>query len=214
MTALLLKDWFVLKRAFWSAALIMLVWAIIPQSFLNSFAIIYGAMIPYTVMAYDRQSRWDSYTRMLPIRDRDVVLSRYVLGWLSVLAGAALVTLIQGAMSLFLNQTALPLFNIFVSLCVGCILLAFNLPMIFRFGTEKARWLSVVIIVSVCAAAGALGNLPYITGGQVLPGLQGWTDVTLTVIRLAGTAVLPLLTLAATAVSIPLSLRFYREGPR
>lgn len=214
MSALLLKDWLVLKRTFWSAAFIMLVWAIIPQSFLNDFAIVYGAMIPYTVMAYDRQSRWDSYARMLPLRDRDVVLSRYVLGWLSVLTGAVLVMLMQGVLSLFLHQAALSLFNIFVSLCVGCLLLAFNLPMIFRFGTEKARWLSVVIILSICVAAGALGNLPYITAGQAMPGLHGWTDVTLTVIHLAGTAVLPLLTLAATAVSIPLSLKFYREDHR
>lgn len=212
MSALLLKDWYVLKKAFWSVALIMVVWAIIPQSFLNCFAIIYGAMIPYTVMTYDRQSRWDSYARMLPIRERDVVLSRYVLGWLSILAGAVLVTLIQGVLSLFWEQATLSLFHVLVSLCVGCLLLAFNLPMIFRFGAEKARWLSMVIIVSVCIAAGALGNLPHITAGAAMPGVRGWTDVTLAVIRLAGTVALPLLTLAATAVSIVLSLKFYRQN--
>ena len=77
MKALLLKDWYVLRKQVWSYLLIVLVWGLIPSLTLNLLAVVYGAMIPYTAMAYDQRSRWDRFTRMLPYSDRTVVLSRY-----------------------------------------------------------------------------------------------------------------------------------------
>lgn len=212
MKALLLKDWYLLKKSCWSIALIMVIWAVIPQTFLNNFAIIYGAMVPYTVMAYDQRSRWDRYTRILPIRDRDVVLSRYVLGWLSLLCGAVLVCLAQGVLSCFHGEVTLSLSAVLAALSVGCILLDLNIPMILRFGTEKARWLSILIIACTCASAGALGSVPFISAGSYLPGLRGVAGATRVVMRLLMTAAAPTLALLATAVSIPLSLRFYRQN--
>ena len=88
MKALLLKDWYVLRKQVWSYLLIVLVWGLIPSLTLNLLAVVYGAMIPYTAMAYDQRSRWDRFTRMLPYSDRTVVLSRYSLGWISLSIGA------------------------------------------------------------------------------------------------------------------------------
>ena len=59
MKALLLKDWYVLRKQVWSYLLIVLVWGLIPSLTLNLLAVVYGAMIPYTAMAYDQRSRWD-----------------------------------------------------------------------------------------------------------------------------------------------------------
>ena len=52
MKALLLKDWYVLRKQVWSYLLIVLVWGLIPSLTLNLLAVVYGAMIPYTAMAY------------------------------------------------------------------------------------------------------------------------------------------------------------------
>ena len=90
MKALLLKDWYVLRKQVWSYLLIVLVWGLIPSITLNLLAVVYGAMIPYTAMAYDQRSRWDRFARMLPYSDRTVVLSRYALGWISLSVGAHL----------------------------------------------------------------------------------------------------------------------------
>ena len=86
MKALLLKDWYVLRKQAWAYLIIVLVWGAIPSEVLNLLAVVYGAMIPYTAMAYDQRSRWDRFARMLPYSDRTVVLSRYALGWVSLTA--------------------------------------------------------------------------------------------------------------------------------
>lgn len=99
MKALLLKDWYVLRKQVWSYLLIVLVWGLIPSLTLNLLAVVYGAMIPYTAMAYDQRSRWDRFTRMLPYSDRTVVLSRYSLGWISLSIGAVAVAICQGVLT-------------------------------------------------------------------------------------------------------------------
>lgn len=99
MKALLLKDWYVLRKQVWSYLLIVLVWGLIPSLTLNLLAVVYGAMIPYTAMAYDQRSRWDKFARLLPYSDRTVVLSRYALGWISLSVGAFAVAICQGVLT-------------------------------------------------------------------------------------------------------------------
>lgn len=127
MKALLLKDWYVLRKQVWSYLLIVLVWGLIPSLTLNLLAVVYGAMIPYTAMAYDQRSRWDRFTRMLPYSDRTVVLSRYSLGWISLSIGAVAVAICQGVLTCLplpakLSANLSPGF-VFAALCVGCLLL-------------------------------------------------------------------------------------------
>ena len=85
MKALLLKDWYVLRKQAWAYLIIVLVWGAIPSEVLNLLAVVYGAMIPYSAMAYDQRSRWDKFTRMLPYSDQAAVMSRYVLAGYSFL---------------------------------------------------------------------------------------------------------------------------------
>ena len=159
-------------------------------------------MIPYTAMAYDQRSRWDRFARMLPYSDRTVVLSRYALGWISLLIGTAAVTLCQGIVSCLPVRTeaaaGLSPALIYTALCVGTILLSINVPLTLRFGSEKARMVSVLITFLVFASVGFLKGLDAGSpaGAAAFPAL-----------------LLPAaLTIIATAVSIPLSLKFYREN--
>lgn len=68
-----------------------------------------------------------------------------------------------------------------------------------RYGTEKARWVSKLVIILACASTGALGAL-----------VNDAKAATATVLSLTLAGML-VLTIIATAVSIPLSLKFYRE---
>ena len=201
MKALLLKDYYTLGKSLRSLALIVLLWSVIPMAFLNVFAMIYGSMIPYSAMAYDQRSHWDRFARMLPYSDRTVVLSRYALGWVSLLIGTAAVTLCQGIVSCLPVRTeaaaGLSPALIYTALCVGTILLSINVPLTLRFGSEKARMVSVLITFLVFASVGFLKGLDAGSpaGAAAFPAL-----------------LLPAaLTIIATAVSIPLSLKFYRE---
>lgn len=204
MKALLLKDWYVLRKQVWSYLLIVLVWGLIPSLTLNLLAVVYGAMIPYTAMAYDQRSRWDKFARLLPYSDRTVVLSRYALGWISLSVGAFAVAICQGVLTCLplpakLSANLSPGF-VFAALCVGCLLLDLNIPLILRYGTEKARWVSKLVIILACASTGALGAL-----------VNDAKAATATVLPLTLAGML-VLTVIATAVSILLSLKFYREN--
>lgn len=148
MKALLLKDFYVLRKQMWVYAIIVLAWGVVSQAWLNLLAVVYGSMIPYSAMAYDQRSRWDKFTRMLPYSDQAVVMSRYVLGWIFILASVAIVMLSQGILSQLSIPlaffSALPLRILFVALCIGCLLLALNIPLMLRFGAEKARLVSAL----------------------------------------------------------------------
>lgn len=204
MKALLLKDFYVLRKQMWVYAIIVLAWGVVPQARLNLLAVVYGSIIPYSAMAYDQRSRWDKFTRMLPYSDQAAVMSRYVLGWIFILASAAIVMLSQGILSQLSIPSAffsaLPLRILFVALCIGCLLLALNIPLMLRYGTEKARWVSKLVIILACASTGALGAL-----------VNDAKTATAAVLSLVLPGLLAL-TIIATAVSIPLSLKIYREG--
>lgn len=204
MKALLLKDFYVLRKQMWVYAIIVLAWGVVPQAWLNLLAVVYGSIIPYSAMAYDQRSRWDKFTRMLPYSDQAAVMSRYVLGWIFILASAAIVMLSQGILSQLSIPlaffSALPLRILFVALCIGCLLLALNIPLMLRYGTEKARWVSKLVIILACASTGALGAL-----------VNDAKTATAAVLSLVLPGLLAL-TVIATAVSILLSLKFYREN--
>ena len=157
MKALLLKDYYTLGKSLRSLALIVLLWSVIPMAFLNVFAMIYGSLIPYSAMAYDQQSRWNTFARMLPYREKDIVLSRYVLGWLCIAVGGAAVLVFQNVLSLFSPRFGCSPWTVLAASCVGLLLLDINVPLMLRYGTEKARWVSKLVIILACASTGALG---------------------------------------------------------
>ena len=89
MSALLLKDYYVIFRQMKIFLLLILVFSCIPGTFYSTFAVVYASMLPYTALAYDERSKWDQLAAMMPYSARDVVLSKYLFGWISVAVAAA-----------------------------------------------------------------------------------------------------------------------------
>ena len=90
MKALLWKDICMLRRQLRLFIFAMLVFAAIPNSYIQLFAVAYASMLPYNTIALDEQSHWDQLAAMMPYSDRDVVLSKYLVGWGGCLAVGAL----------------------------------------------------------------------------------------------------------------------------
>ena len=82
MKALILKDLYVLWKQMRVFIVILLVISISNGTFGSVFIVLWVAMLPYTAMAYDERSKWDQLAAMMPYSTRDLVLSKYVLGWL------------------------------------------------------------------------------------------------------------------------------------
>lgn len=199
MSALILKDYYVIFRQMRIFLLLVLVFSCIPGAFYSTFAVVYASMLPYTALAYDERSHWDQMAAMMPYSDRDLVLSKYVFGWLSTAAAAAATFVLQTVLAAVwpgAEGPSVPV--ILLSVCVAVCILDITLPMMFRFGVEKARLAMFLIIFLVCAGAGAISVIDQ-SGGPDF-GFQMWAP--------------PAVAVVMTAVSVPLSVRFYGRRRR
>ena len=197
MKALLIKDSYVIWKQMKFFLLIILVFSAIPSSFNNVFAIVYASMLPYTALAYDERSKWDQLAAMMPYSERDIVLSKYVFGWLCIAAAAVLSTAVQLVIALFWEAPAFSLTVVLLSVCCGLCILAITLPLMFRFGVEKGRMGMFLLIFLVCGSAGAISSIASsVSGGFAF--------------QRAALPVLVLAAVALTAASVPLSQRFFK----
>ncbi len=199
MKALIIKDTYVIWRQMKYFLVMILLFSALPSGFNNAFAVIYAAMLPYTALAYDERSKWDQMAAMMPYSTRDMVLGKYVFGWLCIGAAAVLSGLLQMALSLVVDRVFLPGVMVLSVLGAVCIL-AISLPLMFRMGVEKGRLAMFLVIFLVCGAAGAIAHIAESVGSGTVFAFQG---------PVLGVTLLAALVL--TTVSVPLSMRFYTK---
>ena len=201
MKALLMKDCYVLWKQIRLFVIILLVFCLFNGSFGSLFVVIWSAMMPYTAMAYDERSKWDQLAAMMPYSTRDIVLSKYALGWLLMVCAMVLCLAVQ-TVARFVGtdlDTVAPS-GYLLGLLAGVLILNITLPLFFRFGVERGRLTMFLLIILICGATGALTTVPVsVAEGTLSPAFQN------TIL-----AALALLDVVTAAVSVPLSMRLYR----
>lgn len=199
MKGLLIKDFGVLNRQMRFFLIIILIFTFIPGN-MAAFAVVYAAMMPYTSLAFDERSKWDQLAAMMPYSTRDLVLSKYVLGWIFA-GGTAILSLLVGLVeSQFTSQAVTPSTAI-LSFCLGVVIMDLTLPPMFRFGVEKGRMLFILIIVIVaCSTVSIIGAITEDPNLVALCTTLNW--------------LIPVLTVVVTLISIPLSIRLYAKRNR
>lgn len=205
MKALLLKDWYVLWKQTRFFFLYVLIFSMIPGVYYNLFAVCYASMLPYTAMAYDERSHWNQLSAMMPYSVRDLVLSRYVIGWCSVL-GAGMLSLLSPLVGALLHlDKFLHLGNfswniVPLSVAASGMILAVMLPLMFRFGVERARLMVLFFIVLASAGCTAISIAVTPSMGGELPQLFPlWKWILL------------LISIAANVVSVRISMNLYQR---
>jgi len=150
MKGLLIKDFYTLVKQLKFVLLFLIIMMVIPGINQSAFAMIYFAMMPITAMAYDERCKWDSLAAMMPYTAKDLVLSKYLLGYIGMGAACMLSLGANWIIKLFQHSslTMEDALAILLIACAGMILLAVNLPFIFRFGVEKGRIVFMVIIAT------------------------------------------------------------------
>lgn len=168
--ALLLKDWLVLSRQMKVFLVLIAVFSAVPVLSVSSFAIVYSAMLPYTAMAFDERDKWDRLAAMMPYRESDLVLSKYLLGY----AGLAGVLAVAACSRLLLHRTE-ELAMLAVLAAVALLVLAFSAPLLFRWGVERGRMLFVFLMVAVATGSSSLATgLVGFDGGDAAGGSLVW----------------------------------------
>ena len=195
MKALIQKDVYVLWKQMKIFLLVMLVIMVGHGSFGSVFVVVWCSMMPYTALAYDERCKWDQMAAMMPYSPRDLVLSKYVLGWICMAASGVFCLAVQAAAGIF-SGNGPSVLTLLASLCLGIISLDITLPAVLRFGVERGRMIFMVVFFGVVVSIGVLVDVV-----DELPSLP-----------IPLMALLPLGAAAGTALSIPLSMKLYKEN--
>lgn len=200
MSGLLLKDWYVLTKQLKLMLLILVIFACILGPSMASFAIIYAAMLPVTAMAYDERSKWNELAIMMPYSPKELVGCKYMLGLISVGVAFTLSLAMQFAASLIRGETFSAeslLLLLFIS-CLALLLLAINLPVMFKLGVEKGRIAFAILLCGGVVAGMTLSD-------KLLSLLSKLTSITLPTVGIL------VITAVIFTVSIPVSVKLKSE---
>lgn len=199
MKALLLKDCFVIFKQMKIFLLAIVIFSFLPGTSANLFAVVYAAMLPYTALAYDERSKWDQLAAAMPYSDRDIVLSKYLLGWVCIAGSMGISFLASILLTPFTHLPVNPAATVLMAFSAS-ILLGVTLPLMFRFGVERGRMFFLFFIVAASVGISTFLSISVSPGFSTLPPMV--------------TAGVPLLAVAINAVSIPLSIRLRRRYSR
>lgn len=190
-----------MKQQAKSYLFIVIVWLVIAiyikdSEFFSGVMIMFMMMVPLSAFAYDEHCKWDRLGLTMPVTRFQMVLAKYLLTGLV----GVVVSVVSTIVSVLLNGkpgesigTSLVLF------CIGVIMASIVLPLIFKFGVEKGR------ILTISAVLLPIGVV--IVLSQYAPGIASAVGIYagMSFIFLAALTVLTL------AVSIFISVKVY-EG--
>ena len=102
---LLLKDVYELWAQSKVLLILIAVYLLVPaltggNAMLGSVALLLLAMLPASALGYDERCKWERYARAMPVRRRDLVVSKFLLGAIAVACGAAVQALDAAAMAI------------------------------------------------------------------------------------------------------------------
>jgi ABC-2 type transport system permease protein len=213
MKGLILKDLLNLKRYVRIVALLFVVYAVFFSLVDNGnglgamFALL-GSMLVITTMSYDDLAKWDGYALAMPLSRRDVVLGKYLVMLLLCLAGAAVGALFDLLIGLFHHNLAVGevALSSGLILCVALALNSLALPLLYKFGAEKAR-----ILLILCYLAPVILILGL---GKLLPNSQQsvqWIHDLFVKAPLLGFGMAAVLALGVVCISYGCSLAIYSK---
>lgn len=141
MKALLLKDFLTLSKMIRSIVIIMLILTCVPQLNMAVFFMVYCAMLPVTALGYDERTKWDVQAAMMPYRPWEIVVGKYVLGYILLVAATALALLVGTIVTRITGSpmTTDQYLTVVIYAMATTVFQAVTMPLAFRFGTEKGR---------------------------------------------------------------------------
>ena len=203
MSALLLKDLYMIKRDCRGKVILCLVFAVAGIAgnsiFFAIWPLLFCALIPSTLLGLEEQAGWQAYADTMPWSRKTVVTEKYVLTLSLSVCVTAVLTVVY-ALTGALGRTGigpgdLLIVGIFV---LGMLPASFMLPVTFKFGMVKGRTAYMVCLMVMGALLGILSSL----SGEVTDFLTAGPQTLLLALLIA----IPTVLFAASWV---LAVKFY-----
>jgi ABC-2 type transport system permease protein len=167
MKGLLLKDWYQVRtsmKAMYLTVAFVLVWVFSTSSayvFPVSYAAVFLGILPVNLLAYDQSVGWVEYGRTLPVSKKTLVAEKYLIGLFcaaaAVVIGGLFVTVIPLRTGTAPDKDVLSLLA--GSVCAILLINGISLPLLYRFGAEKASMIYILTFVGLGALLGGGGAL-------------------------------------------------------
>ena len=158
MKGLLIKDSLVITKHLKMLLLVIPFITIVGGVAMAPLAVLMGAVMPMTAMSYDEQSHWNTLAMMMPYSRKDIVLSKFILGYAFMAVSGLFFLLIHLAITLFMGGSIQTVFlSLFSAILSGLFFIAISTPILFKFGTQKGRFVFIVF-VAIASALGTLGQ--------------------------------------------------------
>ena len=167
MKSLVLKDLYNIVHNVKSMLFILIVWAVgfVPTSGTGGYLVmctILCSMMTVTTFTFDDMAGWTPYALVMPVTRREIVLAKYAVLAVFCTAGSLFGLLVGGiggfvmgeytvGVQAFVELAALALVSWAVAFAMGSV----AIPLVYRFGAERARVLllvSFLIPAALCAA--------------------------------------------------------------
>ncbi len=213
MSGLILKDLLILRKSLRSYLFILLIYAGIAFSgvwsadIVGVLMVVVVMIVPMNTFAYDKQAKWDTYGLALPVGRTKTVAARYLCVLLLCVSSVALTALL-GAALWAAGRVEEPVEFLVSCSVMGLISILMNaimLPLLYKFGAERARMMFYGVL-GLFVLAGALLLFP-------LGGLEWLKSLEIAEPTFAQAVVVPaaaaLAGLALLAMSFFLSRYFY-----
>ena len=181
MTGLIYKDFLALRGHLTTYLVFFLVYGglclagVFPSSVLCAMVVLISLITPMSTVAADDMSRWNRFAVATPACRRGVVAGKYLFTLLMVLLSTAVVSLLMVALSPTGRLDA-PLGEVLLAVlaCGGIALLmnAVVLPLLLKFGAEKARMVSMALFLAVFGGFALVGLAA--GNGFTLPAPPAW----------------------------------------
>jgi len=173
MKGLLLKDWYQVKTnmrmMYLTVLAVLAIWMFGTSNayvFPVSYAAIFLGILPVNLLTYDQSVGWVEYGRTLPVSKKTLVAEKYLIGLFcaaaAVVIGGLFITVISLRTGTTPDKDALSLLA--GSVCAILLVNGISLPLLYRFGAEKARMIYVLTFAGLGALLGG--------GGAVMDELQ------------------------------------------
>lgn len=204
MKGLLLKDIFTLEKQMRILLIVIVGFALSPASNMISFTMMYALIIPISSFGYDERAKWDRLMRMMPIPEKSIILSKYVLGYGFVGMVSVIILAAQFVYHAFgyqnLTLASYPVFLVNVMFMVLAALIAYGvlMPFIFKLGMEKGRLIFGAVFAVLIFLTIPFSFFQIVSGGLFVSSWFIW--------------ILLLLAIVVNIGSIKLSQRFYSQN--
>jgi ABC-2 type transport system permease protein len=174
MIGLILKDFLVLQKLMRSQIPILIAMTILftfsfkSSTYTLAVVCVFLLASSVNVFYYDDAAKWDSFAQTLPIKKKTIVEARYWSSLITILGGLLVVTILKLISKFFVpySKNDIPFVPVLcVTMFLVFLMYSILFPIIYRFGPEHSRVISIavimipVLIFILLGKSGALDNL-------------------------------------------------------